>query len=481
MPDNDLLIAQLQRRNRILGGSIFAGLAVIFMGLVFVLIDDFAGPQETTTPISEQVASPPVKPLGEPLIVVSPAERNAFLAALQQFDQELKVEIDAFPALKKTISYTNLITQVEAQLVQLTSSGKYREGVNVLDNASKKIKRWMAADLAKFEQLISDADVTWQDKKLNSLSGILAIARTLYTGDNSAIDRYDSLVADWPAVGDALAQANKAQAENRPVNEQKALQKITQLTHDIPDLQQRLAAIEQRLKHQRIDDLLNVIAQAIAARDVPNARTGLKWLKSLDPTTPEIPKLTNDLAQMEEDLAFDEALRKMDKFATADNWQAAHKVANANRQRFNAYERFQQRADFVNKMFRLITSTKAIVNAPDQLIKKAVQQQAITLLEDGRRSEALSPSLKILITKLDRVLTAYKTPLGVVVLSDSSTFIEVKTVGQVGMVAQKSITLLPGNYIFEGKRKGYMTIRIPVQLRPGDDGKQITVIANEQI
>ena len=49
------------------------------------------------------------------------------------------------------------------------------------------------------------------------------------------------------------------------------------------------------------------------------------------------------------------------------------------------------------------------------------------------------------------------------------------------MVAQKSIQLPPGDYLFVGKRKGYVTIQVPVALRPGDSGRQITVIADEPI
>ncbi len=75
----------------------------------------------------------------------------------------------------------------------------------------------------------------------------------------------------------------------------------------------------------------------------------------------------------------------------------------------------------------------------------------------------------------------YTTPLEIIVLSDTHTFVEVKSVGQVGAVAEKTIQLLPGDYIFEGKRKGFVTIRVPVTLRPGDSGKRISVVANEQI
>ena len=82
---------------------------------------------------------------------------------------------------------------------------------------------------------------------------------------------------------------------------------------------------------------------------------------------------------------------------------------------------------------------------------------------------------------LNERLTSYTTPLDIIVVSDNLTFVEVKSIGQVGMVAQKTIQLLPGDYVFVGKRKGYVTIQVPVALRPGDTGKEISVIAHEQI
>ena len=94
---------------------------------------------------------------------------------------------------------------------------------------------------------------------------------------------------------------------------------------------------------------------------------------------------------------------------------------------------------------------------------------------------AFSPTLTTLTTALSTSLTSYTAPLDIIVVSDNVTFVEVKSIGQVGMVAQKSIQLPPGDYLFVGKRKGYVTIQVPVALRPGDSGRQITVIADEPI
>ena len=37
-------------------------------------------------------------------------------------------------------------------------------------------------------------------------------------------------------------------------------------------------------------------------------------------------------------------------------------------------------------------------------------------------------------------------------VSDNVTFVEVKSIGQIGVVAQKSIQLPPGDYLFVGER-----------------------------
>ena len=66
-------------------------------------------------------------------------------------------------------------------------------------------------------------------------------------------------------------------------------------------------------------------------------------------------------------------------------------------------------------------------------------------------------------------------------LSDNETYIEVRSIGKVGVVAEKMISLLPGNYLFEGKRVGYVTKIVKVIITPEDFDKQVKVIANELI
>jgi hypothetical protein len=242
-----------------------------------------------------------------------------------------------------------------------------------------------------------------------------------------------------------------------------------------------LAAVGQRLQQQRVDDLLGRIAAALVTDNANTARAALTKLRALDPNTPEISKLGSDLEQLEEQIAFRTTMRAIDQFVADDNWAAAQKLASLHRQDFATYQTFQQRADFIGRVHQLVTRMTQLLDSPDDLIKPSAQKLATRLTSDAKFALAYSPILTKLVATLRERLTSYITPLNIFVVSDNVTFVEVKSIGQVGTLVQKTIQLLPGNYVFVGKRKGYVTIQVPVALRPGDSGKEVSVIAHEQI
>ena len=492
MSNSDLLIAQLQRRNRIIFGSMIGGIAVLALVLGFFLLtiptntppvpasnSDSSDTEASDT--KSAATNPPDNADLPPTVEASPEDKQNFLAAVENFNTDIKAKMAAYPALAATPAYLNLISQLEADMVSLTGQNRYKDATSLLANTAMTVNSWMAAELDKFQQLIGDADTAWQNKTLTQLAGILARASAIYTGHPAPLDHYRGLAADWPAVSAALQRANKAQVENEPADEQKALQEIATLRHDIAGLNDRITAVGQRLHQQRVDQLLNQIAQALTKGDAGVAGKALRQLRSLDPQTPEIPKLQADLAQLEEDIAFAVAMRAMDQFAAADKWAEAYEVAAANQKQFQNYEKFQQRANFVGRVHNLISSSAKMLAAPDLLIRSSTQKLAAELIADAATTQSFSPTLTRQRAALETMLQDYTTPLEIIVLSDTHTFVEVKSVGQIGAVVEKTIQLLPGDYIFEGKRKGFVTIRVPVALRPGDSGKRISVIADEQI
>ena len=510
MSNSDLLIAQLQRRNRIMFGGMLVGLAVITIGLGLVILHassqpPLAPPTDTKSSAapttnatnslasvpttsgqssagSEQAVTPNAVGSAHPAAAVeSAADKKRFLAAVQDFDNGIKSEAARFPELVRSSKYLQVINQLEADLVSLTGQNRYKDAAASLASTATKLETMMGAELDKFDQLIGEASTAWQKKQLAYLAGILAKAGLIYQGNPDPLVHFQTLADDWPAVSAALQSADTAYIENNPADEQRALKSITELQHDIVGLDNRLADVGKRLHQQRVDDLLSHIAAALAADDVNTARKALTKLRSLDPNTPEILKFSADLAKLEEQIAFQTIMRAMDKFAADDNWAEAQKLASRHRQDFATYDTFQRRANFIGRVHQLITSMTQFLDSPDDLIEQSSKKLATGLITDAKSALAFSATLAELSATLNKRLTSYTTPLDIIVVSDNVTFVEVKSVGQVGTVTQKTIQLLPGDYVFVGKRKGYVTIQVTAVLRPGDSGKEISVIAHEQI
>jgi len=261
MSNLDLLIAQLQRRNRIIFGSVIGSIAVIALVACFFLLNiptntpqvpandtdlSKTDPSETdlsaVNPPDTTIIDAPDNAATTPTVEASPEDKQNFLAAVENFNDDIKAKMEYYPALKATPAYLSLISQLEADMVSLTAQNRYKDATSMLANTAMKINSWMAAELDTFQQLIDEADIAWQNKTLTQLAGILTRASAIYSGHPEPLDHYRGLAADWPVVSAALQRANKAQVENKPADEQNALQEIATLRHDIAGLNYRITA-----------------------------------------------------------------------------------------------------------------------------------------------------------------------------------------------------------------------------------------------
>ena len=494
MSNPDLVLAQLQRRNRILAVSLLACLAALAVGFSILLLDTDILSSSSTADKGKAVppAMEPKQPnkqlsgQAEELDTLSEISSSLeykpeFLDAMQTFNDTIKASISTFPELAESRRYIELVDQLEADIVSLTSKERFQEAIASISSATSKLEKWKVDELNRFKNLIAEVGVAWQDKALTKLSRLIDQAHSIYSGDRKQLDFYRKLSTDWPAVELALQRANIAKAENRLAAELMALNEIRQLNHDITGLDSRISAVKQNHRQENIDNLLDQAARSLAANDASGANIALKKLKSIAPKTTEISKLDADIKQLEKKFVYVNAMQQMDELAAADQWSDALEIANEHRQEFINYKNFQQRADFIRAIHSLIMSSTVILEEPEKLIDLSVKKQAKKIIENAQTLRSFSPSLNQLINKLNELLINYSKEITIIVVSDNFTYVEVKYVGQVGLITKKTIKLPPGDYIFEGKRKGFITVRIPLKIRPDDDGIQISVIANEQI
>ena len=79
------------------------------------------------------------------------------------------------------------------------------------------------------------------------------------------------------------------------------------------------------------------------------------------------------------------------------------------------------------------------------------------------------------------LLKAYSKKVSVKIISDGVTNISVRGVGKVGLTNEKTIDLRPGRYTFEGKRIGYRSKLIQVEVPPNSGILVVEIFSDERI
>ena len=121
------------------------------------------------------------------------------------------------------------------------------------------------------------------------------------------------------------------------------------------------------------------------------------------------------------------------------------------------------------------------LSRPERLGSPPVANAARDALRQAAALAALSARLASSAQGLERALEAAQTPVPVRIVSDEETEIGIRGVGTVGRVRERTIELLPGEYVFEGKRRGYRTKLVEVVVPANRDTPvEISVICDER-
>ena len=102
-------------------------------------------------------------------------------------------------------------------------------------------------------------------------------------------------------------------------------------------------------------------------------------------------------------------------------------------------------------------------------------------IEQAQTVEEFSPSVASMTRMLVQEITLYETKVPITVISDGQTSVTVRGVGRVGVVTSKIIELKPGRYAFEGKRTGYKSVLVWLDIPPDQSEILVSVVCNEQI
>jgi hypothetical protein len=99
----------------------------------------------------------------------------------------------------------------------------------------------------------------------------------------------------------------------------------------------------------------------------------------------------------------------------------------------------------------------------------------------AKYSSKYSSGLKKQIDQLDNLIATFNRLIPVKVMSDNMTDVRIRGIGKLGVILHKTIQLKPGNYTFEGTRKGFKSKLLQVLIPYDQNNYSVSIICDESI
>ncbi len=409
-----------------------------------------------------------------------PADREAFKKALTSFDQDVRplIESDGFKAWDNAATIEILEKREEA--TSAFSVGDYTSALSRLQNGTDSANDKLAAYEEAYDTAFQDADIAYQSEDAELAQ--LKITQALRLKPNAlAAQELKTQIDRLPKVLSLINEAVTARVENDLQREAGLLKEIIELDPTREEQKSRLATINTIISESRFASYISNGMASVEQRDLKTAETNLRKAEALYKTRDAVKLLSSQVATLKRELNAEALVKKGIAASSADDWEkaatyfiGARKVLPDNKEATDGHL-------LASKIIDLKKQTTKHLSNPARLSNLAVVTAVEALLEETKVFGDFSSSLKARSQELAAFLIVYSTPVKVMVVSDGVTQVSVRGVGQVGQTTGRIISLKPGTYSFEGKRPGYVSTLIKVEIAPGAEGVTVEVICDEPI
>jgi len=426
------------------------------------------GVEKTPTPSVQIQYDQPEK--GRPQ--TSEEERIAFKAMLSEYDSSIKnlVEAPEF-AVWDTFSHARFF-KMKGQIMTDVGAGDYararEELAELIQQATKVIGKRDAVVAESVEQTKSALQENAPQKALAHFSRAKELAP-----HSPEVLALEPRVAILPQVVELLEQAHLAQVQGDMKGELAALKEIAKVDPTRSEVKDRVTTIQNTFFQQELALHLQKTMTAIEARRPDVAQKSLNKAHKMVPKRDEVALLQREIDILANELQYNALVMHARECEAKDDWAGvlscysdAAKINSSSVEVASGIKRAQT-----------VLGIRAAINEklgkPYRLSSKVGEKQALELLQNASGIFEISPSVGMLAHKLEALLKVYTTPVMVRITSDGKTFVQVKSVGKVGKVTEKTIRIRPGRYTFEGKREGFVSKATTVEIPPS--GKTIVV------
>lgn len=356
---------------------------------------------------------------------------------------------------------------------------------------------FMAAQqqLASSAKLIDDAQSQWRQaidswytQALESMTQQRPKEAQLYLDRMRSLDeqdvRIDALqqrIVQFDAQRTLLKDYDTAVIERNLDKQIDLLSQLVVLNPDNSELQHSLSVAQAQLRENNISRAVELAQQALQQQNLGEAHSSISTLKQLQAAPETIKLLQQQLSKQQRQLSTE---RTRELALAASEQQQWQQVLTLTQQYLNsapgdtAITQLQQRATAILAAQNNLGVYQA---RPERLIDSGIRAQAQQAITNAKPLEQYSRALAATVTDLETYIEQFTTPITVTLLSDEQTQIHIYGVEKLEPFAQKQIELLPGTYTVEGRRAGFVSVKLTLDVRTHGDAPRLTIACTQRI
>ncbi len=242
-----------------------------------------------------------------------------------------------------------------------------------------------------------------------------------------------------------------------------------------------LARVEQRLREQKLDDLLGAGANALRHGQVAVAQSAYRQAAEIDADNARVRDGQQRVAEVLADQRNADDLATGARFEETEKWDEAlalyrEVLARDATLRFaqDGLARSERRAAIDHEL-------RDYLARPARLTAPTVQQAARRALARGESSATDAPRLQQQLSQLRAQLDQLAVEVRVAITSDNSTKVSLAPLGELGNFSSRELQLPPGHYTVVGRRDGFRDVRYEFEIAPGQGAAALSVQCTERI
>ena len=445
-----------------------------------------SGPTQPVDPApaeSGDIESPPARTVSEPAPPgdspgdVAQAQVDALLHRLETALLSIPAATAPRPDFDAAVERIRLARE---KALEAHRDGDSESAVRLLTGAAQEAEEWVRREEARFRIALQAARDAYAAG--NASDARMHIAQALrQRPDDSEAKRWEARIAHLPELLAERRKAEDARVAGRLREERAALRRIVELDPEDADARERVAAIDRELREQAFARAVAQGRQAVENRTLEPAKQALAEAHRLDPEHADTRQLQTQVAALERTLDRDGHLAAAEQAAGRDDWEAALAAFEAARAIEPTHDAAVRGSGLATRIVEAQRAVDEFLSRPERLGAPRVADAARDALRRTAALTALSPRLANGAAGLERAIEAARTPVPVLIVSDEETEIGIRGVGTVGRVRERTIDLLPGQYVFEGKRRGYRSKLVDVVVQANLDAPvEVRIVCDER-